>query len=164
MHWTNISRCHRYKINPQSNLCTINNNCDSRECISQFAEEINLELLSKESNVPSAIATNPRLTSAQKKQVNQLLLQYEDVFAERASKLISSSEKLHLKPGATSIFIRTREIPVALRDAYMKEIDRKINFEFYKKVECLEWASATPIVTKNSGKLQIAGNYKFMLN
>ncbi|XP_018323065.1 uncharacterized protein K02A2.6-like [Agrilus planipennis] len=67
---------------------------------------------------------------------------------------------MHLKTGATPVFARARDVPVALRDAYDKEIDIKIASGFYKRVDYSEWASTTHVVAKKNGKLRITGNYK----
>lgn len=60
---------------------------------------------------------------------------------------------MHLKPGATPIFAPARVIPLALRDAYGKEIEAKIVSGFYKRIGYSEWASTTHVVTKRNGKL-----------
>lgn len=71
---------------------------------------------------------------------------------------------MHLKEGATSIFARAREIPLALRDKYAKEIDAKIASGHYVKAEYSEWASTTHVIFKKNGKMRITGNYKPTLN
>lgn len=71
---------------------------------------------------------------------------------------------LHLKPGATPVFVKAREVPLALRDAYAREIDTKISAGLYERVDYSEWASTTHIVAKKNGKLRITGNYKPTLN
>ncbi|XP_011685199.1 PREDICTED: uncharacterized protein LOC105448375 [Wasmannia auropunctata] len=56
-------------------------------------------------------------------------------------------------------------VPLALRDAYAKEIDaNKIASGFYERIEHSVWASTTHIVMKKNGKLRITGNYKPTLN
>ncbi|XP_025829377.1 uncharacterized protein K02A2.6-like [Agrilus planipennis] len=57
-----------------------------------------------------------------------------------------------------------RDIPFALRDAYAREIDAKLNSGVYKRVEYSEWASTTHVVAKRNGKLRITGNYEPTLN
>lgn len=71
---------------------------------------------------------------------------------------------MHLKPGATPVFARAREISLVLREAYAKEIDTKIASGFYEKFEHSEWASTTHVVAKKNGKIRITGNYKPALN
>jgi len=57
---------------------------------------------------------------------------------------------MHLKPGASPVFARARDVPHALRDRYAKEIDAKIALGHYVKVEYSEWASTTHVVTKKN--------------
>ncbi|XP_037821331.1 uncharacterized protein K02A2.6-like [Lucilia sericata] len=52
-----------------------------------------------------------------------------------------------MKPNARPIFARPREVPLALREAYAKEIDAKI-----------------AAVTKKNGAIRITGNYKPTVN
>ncbi|XP_055916055.1 uncharacterized protein K02A2.6-like [Eupeodes corollae] len=96
--------------------------------------------------------------------MNSLLNQYEEVFSNIAGKLKGPPASLHFKPDVSPVFMRAREIPLALRDAYAKEIDSKISSGFYKKVEYSEWASTTHIVSKKNGRIRITGNYKPTLN
>ena len=93
-------------------------------------------------------ATVPQLSSDDNAQLKQVLARHEDVIGHTAGKLISPPVKMHLKPGATPVFARTREIPYALRETYAKEIDTKIAFGQYKRVYCSEWASPTHVVLK----------------
>ena len=48
---------------------------------------------------------------------------------------VNLKDRQHFKSGATPVFVRAREIPLALREAYAKEIDAKIASGFYEKVE-----------------------------
>lgn len=66
------------------------------------------------------------LSSEEDARLHQLLTRYEDIFSQTAEKLVGPTVKMHLKPGATPVFARAREIPAALRDRYAKEIDAKI--------------------------------------
>ncbi|XP_024872568.1 uncharacterized protein K02A2.6-like, partial [Temnothorax curvispinosus] len=136
-----------------------------REWIAHFTHEIDFKKIFSSSNKIHAVSTTPpRLTQEQEKQLEQLLDRYQDVFSDVAGKLVGPPVKLHLKPEATPVFVKAREIPFALRDAYAREIDAKISSGFYKKVEYSEWASTTHVVTKKNGKLRITGNYKPTLN
>lgn len=55
-------------------------------------------------------------------------------------------------------------MPLALRNKYAEEIDKKIASGFYKRVEHSEWGSTTHIVTKKNGRLRITGNCKPTVN
>ncbi|XP_014215215.1 uncharacterized protein K02A2.6-like [Copidosoma floridanum] len=71
---------------------------------------------------------------------------------------------MHLKPGVTLVFARAREIPYALKDAYAKEIDKKIASGHCIRIDHFEWASKTHVVMRKNGKIRITGNYKSTLN
>ncbi|XP_055918664.1 uncharacterized protein K02A2.6-like [Eupeodes corollae] len=136
-----------------------------REWIAQFASEINFSKFFETSgHVNSLTSTTPNLSEEQRNQMNSLLNQYEEVFSNIAGKLKGPPASLHFKPDVSPVFMRAREIPLALRDAYAKEIDSKISSGFYKKVEYSEWASTTHIVSKKNGRIRITGNYKPTLN
>lgn len=135
-----------------------------REWIEAFVHEIPFEkLFTKTTSVHhTSIAASP--TMDQQKQLDKLLTHYSDVFSDTPGKLSGPPVKMKLKPGATPIFSRAREVPFALRDAYAREIDTKIASGFYKRVDHSEWASTTHIVAKKNGKIRITGNYKPTLN
>jgi len=127
-----------------------------REWIIHFIKDINFAELFLTSNKVHTITSTMLfscLSSEQKKQLDQLLARYEDVFSSTLGKLKGSPATIHFKPGATPVFARVREIPLALREAYTKEIDAKIASGFYEKVEHSKWASTTHVVTKKNGKI-----------
>ncbi|KYN12691.1 Uncharacterized protein K02A2.6, partial [Trachymyrmex cornetzi] len=68
------------------------------------------------------------------------------------------------KPGATPVYSRAREVPLAFHDKYAEEIETKLVSGYYEKVEFSEWASSTHIVVKKNGKIRVTGNYKPTLN
>ncbi|XP_018406088.1 PREDICTED: uncharacterized protein K02A2.6-like, partial [Cyphomyrmex costatus] len=136
-----------------------------REWIAEFTEEINLNKLFSASNTIHSLSTEPpSLSTEQNKQLEHLLARYENIFSNTPGKLTGSPVSVHFKPGATPIFSRAREVPLALRDEYAKEIEAKLASGFYERVEFSEWASTTHIVTKKNGKIRITGNYKPTLN
>ncbi|XP_011883987.1 PREDICTED: uncharacterized protein K02A2.6-like [Vollenhovia emeryi] len=136
-----------------------------REWISHFIHEIDFaKLFSATETINMISSVNPKLTHAQKERLGQLLAKYKDVFNLKAGTLTGPPISLHRKPGTTPIFAKAREIPIALRDAYAREIDSKIESGFYKKVEYSEWLSTTHVVAKKNGQLRITGNYKPTVN
>ncbi|XP_065075091.1 uncharacterized protein LOC135698874 [Ochlerotatus camptorhynchus] len=87
--------------------------------------------------------------------LSHLISRFDGVFGETAGKLAGPPASLHLKPGASPVFSNAREIPFALRDAYAREIDKKISSGLYKRVESSEWASTTHVVAKKNGTIRI---------
>ncbi|XP_024868818.1 uncharacterized protein K02A2.6-like [Temnothorax curvispinosus] len=151
----------------KANLYVVNGDYDTlmgREWITQFAHEIDFVKLFAVERVHGLTIMPPHLTVEQSNRLNTILQRYNDVFSEAPGKLIGPPVSVHLKPGATPIFARAREIPLALRETYAREIDAKLAQGFYKRVEHSEWASTTHIVMKKNGKMRITGNYKPTLN
>lgn len=135
-----------------------------REWIVEFVREINFERLFAKPAALHKLFTNQSLSLEQKNQLDNTLARYQDVFSDIPGKVSGPPAKMHLKAGATPVFARARDVPVALRDAYAREIDAKIASGFYKRVDYSEWASTTHVVAKKNGKLRITGNYKPTLN
>ncbi|XP_018399992.1 PREDICTED: uncharacterized protein K02A2.6-like [Cyphomyrmex costatus] len=151
------------------NLYVVDGNNDilfGREWISQFVHEIDFEKLFTTAEKLNSLITPTvqPLTVDETKRLNTLLQRYDDIFSEQPGKLVGPPVLVHLKPDVTPIFARAREIPVALRGTYAKEIDSKLASGFYKRVEHSEWASTIHIVMKKNGKMRITGNYKPTLN
>jgi len=84
--------------------------------------------------------------------LDQLLSQYDDVFGETAGKLIGPPCYALLETGRNIDFCESK-IPLALRDAYAKEINSKITPSFYKRVDYSEWGSTIHVVAKKRNKI-----------
>lgn len=148
------------------NLYVVSRDTDTllgREWISHFIHEINLNRLFSTDRV-NLLTSESHITTEQNARLNQLLTSFDDTFSEVPGKLTGPPVTVHLKPGTVQIFAKARDVPLALRDQYAKEIDAKIASRVYERVEYLEWASPTHIVAKKNGKLRITGNYKPTVN
>ncbi|XP_037930881.1 uncharacterized protein K02A2.6-like [Teleopsis dalmanni] len=156
------------KIVRRLSLYVVEGDCDTlcgREWISQFARENNFsEFFSSSNHINSINSSERELSTNQRERLQQLIERFKNVFSETAGKLSGPPAKVHLKKGATPVFARPREVPMALKDAYGKEIDRKIQLGHYKRVDHSEWASITHIVAKKNGGIRITGNYKPTVN
>ena len=150
------------------NLYVVKGDYDSlfgREWIGHFTREINFVKLFENGDVIKSITTStPKLDQNQVQRLESLLSQYPDVFSDTPGKLSGQPAELHLKPGVSPVFSKPRNIPLALRDAYAKEIETKLASGLYKRVDYSEWASTTHVVSKKNGKIRITGNYKPTLN
>ena len=150
------------------NLYVVKGDYDSlfgREWIGHFTREINFVKLFENGDVIKSITTStPKLDQNQVQRLESLLSQYPDVFSDTPGKLSGPPAELHLKPGVSPVFSKPRDIPLALRDAYAKEIETKLASGLYKRVDYSEWASTTHVVSKKNGKIRITGNYKPTLN
>ena len=132
--------------------------------IEEFVNEIDFKDLYRKTRPVHKLSTQRFVSNEQQQQLDSLLRRFEDVFSDVPGKLVGPAIKMHLKAGANPVFARARDIPLALRDAYAKEIDAKIASGFYKRVDYSEWASTTHVVARKNGKLRITGNYKPTLN
>lgn len=148
------------------NLYVVSGESDSlfgREWIAHFVEQINMNrLFSPDSSVNSLQGTE--LTPDQEAHLSKLLDNFDSIFSEVPGKLVGPPAKVHLKPGVSPVFARARDVPLALRDRYAAEIDKKLASGFYEKVDYSEWASPTHIVMKKNGSIRITGNYKPTVN
>uniref|UniRef100_A0A182YR41 Retrotransposon gag domain-containing protein n=1 Tax=Anopheles stephensi TaxID=30069 RepID=A0A182YR41_ANOST len=134
-----------------------------REWIANFVEQINFhEMFSIATtvNTLSSIESSPE----QAAQLSQLLKNFDSIFSDVLGMLTGPSAMVHLKPDVTLVFARARDVPLALRERYAAEIDRKLAFGFYEKVDFSEWASSTHIVIKKNEGIRITGNYKPTVN
>jgi len=134
------------------------------EWIGQFVHDINWTQIFSPEAIHNLKASSSRLLPEQSARLDQILAKYDSIFSKTAGKLTGPPVKMHLKPGASPVFARARDVPHALRDRYAKKIDAKIALGHYVKVEYSEWASTTHVVTKKNGQLRITGNYKPTLN
>ena len=132
--------------------------------ITSFVHEISWIQMFKPLEIHNLTASPPWLTSDQSTRLASMLDKHTDVSSEVAGKLAGPPIQMHLKPGATPVFARAREIPFALRDKCALAIDTKIVSGHYKRVEYSEWASTTHVVMKKNGQIRITGNYKPTLN
>ncbi|XP_061514505.1 uncharacterized protein K02A2.6-like [Anopheles gambiae] len=134
-----------------------------REWIAQFSDQIDINsMFAPNVSVQSVTDTEP--SAIQKSKLNDLLENFREVFSDTPGKLIGPPAKVHLKPGATPIFSKAREVPLSLRERYAAEINKKIAAGFYERVDYSEWASPTHIVVKMNGNIRITGNYKPTVN
>lgn len=148
------------------NLYVVSGESDSlfgRDWIAHFADQINLNQIFSQGTLINSI-TNTELTQDQEAHLSKLLDNFEGTFSDVPGKLKGPPAKVHLKPGASPVFAKARDVPFALRDRYAAEIDKKLASGFYEKVEFSEWASPTHIVIKNNGGIRITGNYKPTVN
>uniref|UniRef100_A0A182PBU3 Reverse transcriptase domain-containing protein n=1 Tax=Anopheles epiroticus TaxID=199890 RepID=A0A182PBU3_9DIPT len=134
-----------------------------REWIAHFINEIDINRMFIPNHSCNSISESD-VTLKQKAELEKLLDNFRDVFSDVPGKLVGPPAQVHLKPGATPIFAKARDVPYALRERYAAEIDRKIAAGFYERVDCSEWASPTHIVVKKNGNLRITGNYKPTVN
>lgn len=164
------------------NLYVVEDDLDTlcgREWIAHWAHEINFANLFSQADrdrngkseqifdlgkLNNISSEKKELTPLQNSRLQQTIEKFKDVFGRTAGKLKGPPVGVHMKKDARPVFARPRDVPVALRELYAKEIDAKIAAGFYRKVEFSEWASTTHVVTKKNGAIRVTGNYKPTVN
>lgn len=148
------------------NIYVVSGESDSlfgREWIAHFTDQINWNQMFSSNSVHS-LESNSNVTPDQAAHLSKLLETYDNIFSDVPGKLEGPPAKVHLKPGVSPVFARARDVPLALRDRYAAEIEKKLASGFYEKVDFSEWASPTHIVMKKNGGMRITGNYKPTVN
>ncbi|KXJ79267.1 hypothetical protein RP20_CCG001680 [Aedes albopictus] len=124
------------------NLYVVAEDYDSlfgREWIAQFTTEVNLNELFSVSGKVNSMAIAPTTISSQQQQaLLQLLANYESVFGDTAGTLKGPPASVHLKPDATPVFAKARDVPLALKSQYAQEIDKKLAAGVYERVDYSE--------------------------
>ena len=93
-----------------------------------------------------------------------LLRQYPALFSDRLEKMKDFQAKIHVEEGATPKFSKARNVPFALQDAVIKELERLENEGILKPVSYSEWASSIVVVTIPDGHIRICTDYKRTVN
>ena len=88
-------------------------------------------------------------------------LKKSEVFAEGLGLVRDFEAKLILKDGAQPVFMKSRQLPYAVKEMVHQELKTMADADILEKVEYSEWA--TPIVVVRN-KIRICGDYKVTLN
>jgi len=96
--------------------------------------------------------------------IDTLKDKYQDIFAPGLGTVKGATAKLHLKENVKPIFHRARPVPLALRNAVDKELDRMLEEEIIKPVDISEWATPLVCVPKADGSVRLCGDYKVTVN
>ncbi len=93
-----------------------------------------------------------------------LFQQYPTVFQEKLGMFVADPVKLELKEDAKPIFLKSRQVPFALKPAVERELEKLIQQEVMEPTDYSEWA--TPLVTqrKSDGKIRLCGDYRSTVN
>ena len=97
-------------------------------------------------------------------QVQMLLQQYPEVFAEELGTMKQFKATLQVKKDSRPIFCKPRSVPFALKDAISKELDRLESEGILQKVSHSDWAAPIVPVPKGDGSIRICGDYKVTIN
>lgn len=96
--------------------------------------------------------------------VEKMLSQYKDIFADRLGCFNKGQIKLHLKDNAKPVFHKARPVPFALKEKLDAEIDRMLQLGIIEPVSYSEYASPIVPVLKRDGSVRICADYSQTLN
>ncbi|KAL1236269.1 Uncharacterized protein TPS_07687 [Trichinella pseudospiralis] len=104
-----------------------------------------------------------RLTSTPP-QISEVLRKYRSVFTDELGMYVGKPVSLDLDPNVTSICMKARKVPFALREKIDAELDKLVEQGVLEAVDHPVWS--TPIVTpvKPDGTVRIFGDYKCTIN
>eukprot|EP00096_Caligus_rogercresseyi_P008633 TRINITY_DN2783_c0_g1_i6.p1 TRINITY_DN2783_c0_g1~~TRINITY_DN2783_c0_g1_i6.p1 ORF type:complete len:1211 (-),score=137.53 TRINITY_DN2783_c0_g1_i6:1226-4822(-) len=86
--------------------------------------------------------------------------QFREIFSDDASHISSLPEvSVHVKEDASPRYIRSRPVPLALRDQVIQELNNMIDRGTLKKVSSSEWASPIVTVIKPNGKVRVCADF-----
>ena len=99
-----------------------------------------------------------------KLKLEEMLQRYHEVFREELGTAKTPAVSLTVKDRSQPKFVRARPVPLAIKEAIGREIDRLENIGVLEKVEFSRWATPIVPVPKADGTFRLCGNYKVTLN
>lgn len=96
--------------------------------------------------------------------IKDLLEQYKEVFDESLGCYKGPPVKLELKDDVPPVALPPRSVPMALREAVEKELNKLQAQGILTRIEYADWATPIVPVKKSDGSLRICGDYKATVN
>ncbi len=93
-----------------------------------------------------------------------LLKKYSTVFQETLGMFRGEPIKLELNENASPVFLKSRQVPFALKPAVENELNKLINQGILEPTDYSEWATPLVTVRKSDGKLRLCGDYRSTVN
>ena len=90
--------------------------------------------------------------------------EYPEVFQDKLGDYRGPPARIELKEGTKPVFLRERQVPLALQAKVKAEIERLVKEDVLEPVEYSEWATPIVPVVKPSGKIRICGDYRMTVN
>lgn len=90
--------------------------------------------------------------------------EFPEVFAEGLGKSKGPPVRIEVNAGATPVFRKARQIPVALQSRADDAIDALVQEGVYQPVRSSRWATPVLGVVKKNGKIRMCGDYKSTVN
>lgn len=96
--------------------------------------------------------------------LNKLLETYPMLFSDKLGKMKDFQAKINVKPDSRPKFCKPRNVPFAMQDAVVKELDRLEGEGILRSIDYSEWASPIVVVPKPDGNIRICADYKNTVN
>ncbi|KAL5489233.1 hypothetical protein EMCRGX_G018302 [Ephydatia muelleri] len=93
-----------------------------------------------------------------------LKAQYPRLWKERLEVATGIKAKLHLKEGATPVFMKARPVPYSVRKKVEDELNRLQELGIISPVSWSEWATPIVVVPKQDGAIRLCGDFKVSVN
>ena len=106
----------------------------------------------------------PTATLSPKERLDTMLDKYSDLFEDKLGTFTSAKTELALKEDSQPCFLKTRQMPYALKPKVEEELRRLQNEGILNKVEWSEWATPIVPVPKKDGSVRLCGDYKVTVN
>ena len=139
----------------------------------QFAK---LVLVVVEGNGPSLLGRNwlkyikldwgriAQMHSTRLKTLNSVLDQHQVLFEESLGTIEPYRATFHVQPDATPKFFKPRPVPLAIKDAIGRDLDRMEKEGVIERVDHSKWAAPIVAVPKKDGSFRICGDFKVTIN
>ena len=92
------------------------------------------------------------------------LERYHEVFQEELGTAKTPAVGLTVKDQSQPKLVHARPVPLAIKEAIGREIDRLEDIGVLEKVEFSQWATPIVPVPKADGTFRLCGDYKVTLN
>ena len=102
--------------------------------------------------------------SGMEKKADHLVKEFASVFSEGIGTIINMTATFSVQDVSVPKFLKTRQVPYALKDEIEKELNSLEGQGVVSKVHTSEWATPIVPVMKKNGTVRICGDYKVGIN
>ncbi|KAL7070485.1 hypothetical protein ACQ4LE_010395 [Meloidogyne hapla] len=134
--------------------------------IIEFESKLNYPIVSsiKKSIEPFEVLKIEKDESEISEIVKRLSVKFKKVFEEGLGHCTKMKAHLYLKPGVKPVFVRPRPVPIGVKDAIEKELNRLSEMGAIKPIEFANWAAPILAIKKANGKTRVRMDYSTGLN
>ncbi|KAM7286060.1 uncharacterized protein ISCGN_032945 [Ixodes scapularis] len=105
-----------------------------------------------------------RLSGIQQIKVEDVTSRFAEVFGSDLPGFNGPPVHIELQEDARPVFLKSRPVPLALKDDVAKEVDRLVHQGVWEPVEYSNWATPLVVVRKKNGTLRLCGDYRSTVN